>query len=382
MEQRDKRRASLSRLNQKKRDEEASPAEQYTSAEVASSSSQSDMMKSSYSSHNTSPVGYSNHQSHSSSLYSSGRSSSSSSSSSSSFQNDMRDEISIRKYESMKTMKADIDTRSHSSVKEHGNSALITSNNSNRVKTSLVPRMEPIARTINSNSGSYQAVEKASSAVATSVIREPVVKWICNICENECIPIIRESRCLCGHRLKDHPAKRKKNLTPDQVTANAADSYTFPCSNKTCKCTAFMYIVAEGVWILRCRCKHKHTEHNCESTPHYCQKCAQPGSGPASTRKTGRICTGFDSPWVCNCGHVWGDHTQVTVHVDRAGSQAAAEALRSGYANDAYSSSAPAPVLDHINLPPAVGGNVATAPPKASSKEFSRKQFALRQDGY
>lgn len=59
----------------------------------------------------------------------------------------------------------------------------------------------------------------------------------------------------------------------------------------------FFYLVAEGSWILRCRCKHKHTEHDCGPGPHKCLKCAG--------------CTGFDSPWVCNCGHNWASHQQV-----------------------------------------------------------------------
>lgn len=28
--------------------------------------------------------------------------------------------------------------------------------------------------------------------------------WECTLCEQECVPIRTESRCLCGHRMKEH----------------------------------------------------------------------------------------------------------------------------------------------------------------------------------
>jgi hypothetical protein len=111
-----------------------------------------------------------------------------------------------------------------------------------------------------------------------------VPRWICGECSNECIPIMRESRCLCGHRMKEH----KSDPRNKQV---------FPCSTRSCRCAHFFYLVAEGSWILRCRCKHKHTDHDCGPGPHKCSKC----SG----------CSGFDSPWVCNCGHTWSAHKQI-----------------------------------------------------------------------
>lgn len=55
--------------------------------------------------------------------------------------------------------------------------------------------------------------------------------------------------------------------------------------------------MAEGAWILRCRCKHKHTDHDPSAAPFTCSK---PKCG----------CLGFDSPWVCNCDHPWADHVQ------------------------------------------------------------------------
>ncbi len=70
------------------------------------------------------------------------------------------------------------------------------------------------------------------------------------------------------------------------------------CKSGRCRCAGFFYIVAEGAWILRCRCKHKHVEH--DPATHACSKA-------------GCSCGEFNSPWVCNCDHAWGDHAQVEV---------------------------------------------------------------------
>lgn len=127
-----------------------------------------------------------------------------------------------------------------------------------------------------------------STVQSTTTPRCAYLKWICNDCENECIPIVRESRCLCGHRLKEHKQ-------------NAKDPSKFTCQKSGCNCRHFFFLVAEGSWILRCRCKHKHTDHNCSISPFLCKTC-----------KVG-TCTGFMSPWVCNCGHAWSSHKQDTV---------------------------------------------------------------------
>ena len=106
------------------------------------------------------------------------------------------------------------------------------------------------------------------------------VIWTCNHCKRECIPVRGESRCLCGHRYKEHKGKN------------------FSCSHHGCKCRKFFFVVAEGAWILRCRCKHKHIDHDPVTL-----KCK---------KRNCKACTGFDSPWVCNCGHPWSEHTQGT----------------------------------------------------------------------
>lgn len=90
---------------------------------------------------------------------------------------------------------------------------------------------------------------------------------------------------MCGHRFKEHTKANHK------------------CSNGNCKCAGFFYIIAEGAWILRCRCKHKHIEHDCTNLQHKCLKAGCKG------------CTGFDSPFVCNCDHQWSSHEQVAITI-------------------------------------------------------------------
>ncbi len=92
----------------------------------------------------------------------------------------------------------------------------------------------------------------------------------------------RESRCLCGHRSKEH----KGGLGAC-------------CGGPSrCPCSAFFLVIAEGAWVIKCRCKHKHTEHDPSRAPYGCRdpKCG------------GGKCSAFDSPWVCNCGHGWKRH--------------------------------------------------------------------------
>jgi hypothetical protein len=112
-----------------------------------------------------------------------------------------------------------------------------------------------------------------------------VLVWRCKECDKECLRIREESRCMCGHRFKEHGRAGHK------------------CSNGNCKCAGFFYIIAEGAWILRCRCKHKHIEHDCTTLQHKCLKAGCKG------------CTGFDSPFVCNCDHQWSSHEQVAVTI-------------------------------------------------------------------
>ena len=105
--------------------------------------------------------------------------------------------------------------------------------------------------------------------------------WECNTCGTSCFPTTAESRCLCGHRLRIH------------------DAAGHACNERKCGCKGFYYIPSEGSWMLRCRCKRKATEHD-TAKPHKSMK----------PPLNGVVCTGFDSPWVCNCGCPWINHKQ------------------------------------------------------------------------
>lgn len=121
-------------------------------------------------------------------------------------------------------------------------------------------------------------MERAASGQAASTSGRRL-KWECTGCQRECFVIRAESRCICGHRYKDH-----------------SQAQGWGCQSNKCPCRRFFYIFAEGSFILRCRCKHKHTEHDPNT-----RACARADC----------VCTRFDSPWVCNCDHAWGAHRQV-----------------------------------------------------------------------
>ncbi|KAF0723524.1 hypothetical protein Ae201684P_012367 [Aphanomyces euteiches] len=116
-----------------------------------------------------------------------------------------------------------------------------------------------------------------------------VVKWSCTTCNRESHEGLNVAGGSSGHRLKQHPA------TPSEGDKNR--SKPFACTALKCPCRSFYYIVAEGAWILRCRCKHKHIDHDPTS-----YQCLKPKC----------LCDAFDSPWVCNCAHPWRDHVQTT----------------------------------------------------------------------
>ena len=77
---------------------------------------------------------------------------------------------------------------------------------------------------------------------SNKVIKKKQLAWVCSICDKECIPIRSESRCLCGHRLKDHD---------EMQTDKKNGKGIIPCKHPKCKCKAFYFIVADGAWILR-----------------------------------------------------------------------------------------------------------------------------------
>ena len=113
--------------------------------------------------------------------------------------------------------------------------------------------------------------------------------------EEQCFRIGSESRCFCGHLLKDHNRELGK-----KVKSNC----------RQCKCTAFQFIPRRpeelGLWHLprrkgfdintwrpSCVCKYPHTEH-APVRPHKCSK-----SG----------CFNFQSDFCCtSCDRKFEDH--------------------------------------------------------------------------
>jgi hypothetical protein len=136
----------------------------------------------------------------------------------------------------------------------------------------------------------------ATEAPPTATMATTRLAWVCQECDRECIPIRDESRCLCGHRLRHH-----NPYNSDQATNNS-NTVELSCTATGCKCRGFLYIFAEGSFVLRCRCKHKHTEHDPQT--HACSR-------------SGCECRGFNSPWVCNCNHKWERHRQLSLRCDR-----------------------------------------------------------------
>lgn len=75
-----------------------------------------------------------------------------------------------------------------------------------------------------------------------------------------------------GHRYKEHPSSAS-----DPRVKSAAGFRAFACTAAKCACPRFFYVVAEGAWVLRCRCKHKHVEHDASRGPPFA--CKKPQCG-------------------------------------------------------------------------------------------------------
>lgn len=145
-----------------------------------------------------------------------------------------------------------------------------------------------------------QAQGRTPSTTKTTAITNPInpinptttathirhLEWFCKGCNQTCVNLNPESRCLCGHRLKDHNFNTKG--TPNKPAK---------CGSSRCQCKHFFYLYGQGSFLLRCRCKHKGVEH-CPVS----KKCTKP-----ACRNT---CQGFDSPFVCNCNCGWKMHVQ------------------------------------------------------------------------
>eukprot|EP00981_Chlorochromonas_danica_P013517 scaffold6421_cov251-Ochromonas_danica.AAC.11 len=92
--------------------------------------------------------------------------------------------------------------------------AIKTSNSS----TTLTEVVEPVALSQRSSSRGHDSdIEEEIEVIENppTPLCQPIgsgtgsgshnnVQWLCHACNNECLVITRESRCLCGHRRKEH----------------------------------------------------------------------------------------------------------------------------------------------------------------------------------
>lgn len=79
-----------------------------------------------------------------------------------------------------------------------------------------------------------------------------------------------------------------------RVTCREHAEHGTKCSGgRGCPCKAFFYIVAEGSWILRCRCKHKHIEH--DPVTHKYTRVSRESTSQSSPAATQPVAT-FRSP--------------------------------------------------------------------------------------
>ena len=118
-----------------------------------------------------------------------------------------------------------------------------------------------------------------------------IVVWRCRLCNEDssvCARVALKSRCICGHKLKEH---------------HAIDGFSCSGNRGHCKCKRFKYHVSMNGWSCRCRCKHKHTDHDPRSSKFPCLR-------------EGCKCSAFLSSWICNCGHPWSEH-ETAFHVSR-----------------------------------------------------------------
>lgn len=126
------------------------------------------------------------------------------------------------------------------------------------------------------------------------------VGWRCPGNNFDCIRVSVESRCFCGHALKEHESfseKRRQNLI---------------CLSSSCPCKQFAFVPSRpedvGEWWLpkrrgfnvtswraKCRCKHDHEQHN----PNKNRKCEVKSCS----------CFAFDSNFLCAaCNQHWESH--------------------------------------------------------------------------
>ncbi|XP_062822520.1 protein FAM221B isoform X1 [Anolis carolinensis] len=125
------------------------------------------------------------------------------------------------------------------------------------------------------------------------------IGWRCPEYLWDCFRVGDESKCFCGHLLKEHQVYVEKRAT-------------VPCTLPGCKCQGFMFIPSRpeevgefwlrrrtgfdpSTWRAQCRCKHTHEEH----LPHGARAC----------RFKGCSCLAFTSNFLCAaCDRRWEEH--------------------------------------------------------------------------
>ncbi|XP_003943837.2 protein FAM221B [Saimiri boliviensis] len=123
------------------------------------------------------------------------------------------------------------------------------------------------------------------------------IGWRCPHYLWDCFRIGSESRCFCGHLLREH---------------RIISDISVPCKVSQCRCLMFCFIPSRPeevgefwlkrratfdpkAWRAQCRCKHSHEEHA--------------ASGPHPCRHHGCCCSCFESNFLCAaCDRRWEEH--------------------------------------------------------------------------
>nr|XP_048276152.1 protein FAM221B isoform X3 [Myodes glareolus] len=177
------------------------------------------------------------------------------------------------------------------------------------------PSSQATADTEPEPSAKQEEVRDEEPIVGTSTVSTPAAKpeprvskkekrvsglyigWRCPHYLWDCFRIGDESRCFCGHLLREH-----------QIISDLS----VPCSVSQCRCLMFCFIPSRPeevgefwlkrratfdpkAWRAQCRCKHTHEDH------------AATGAHPC--RHRGCCCSSFESNFLCAaCDRRWEEH--------------------------------------------------------------------------
>lgn len=74
---------------------------------------------------------------------------------------------------------------------------------------------------------------RSNSSLSQPFIEKTLPVWECGNCKKECLTVTEQSFCICNHRLNKH--------------SYDTTSEKWQCSERSCKCTDYFYIVAQGL---------------------------------------------------------------------------------------------------------------------------------------